>query len=72
MATHPCPKCGATMEEGFVPDCRRGSYSSPSQWVEGVPERSLLFGVKRGGKRNLTIATFRCSRCGYLESYARS
>jgi hypothetical protein len=67
-----CAKCGSTMEEGYLPDRgHRASYAHPSQWVAGAPERSIWFGVKRGGRRNRPVATFRCTRCGYLESYAR-
>ena len=49
------------------------SYGSrkPSKWVEGTPEY-WFFNLKVRGKRQLEIATYRCSRCGYLESYAEA
>ena len=42
------------------------------QWVEGEPETSLWMGggLKLRGKDKLDITTYRCRRCGYLESYA--
>jgi hypothetical protein len=64
-----CMKCGATMEEGFVLDYTHGARLQ-SKWVEGTPERSIWTGIKVKGKDQLPIVTFRCARCGYLESYA--
>ena len=64
-----CMKCSSRMERGFVLDQAR-NHDVASQWVEGAPERALLSGVKTRGKARLVIETFRCARCGYLESYA--
>ena len=65
-----CAKCGGTMEDGFVLDNTYGARLQ-SGWVEGEPERSFWTGVKVKGKELLPIITWRCPRCGYLESYAR-
>jgi len=59
------------MEEGFVLDNTYGTRLQ-SEWVEGAPERSRWAGIKLRGKEQLAIVTFRCARCGYLESYAPS
>ena len=64
-----CPKCGPAMEEGFVLDERHHGVSQ-SAWVEGEPVPSFWRGLKLSGQRRLKVATFRCSKCGYLESYA--
>jgi hypothetical protein len=40
-----------------------------SEWVQGAPEQSR-WGVKLKGKLKLPIATYRCTKCGYLDSYA--
>jgi hypothetical protein len=58
------------MEPGFVID--RGSIEShQSTWAEGTPEPSVWTGGVKTGKRfQASITTFRCSTCGYLESYA--
>jgi hypothetical protein len=58
------------MEEGFVRDIGQGNMTHPSTWVEGVPERSFWTVTKTSGKEQRQIRTFRCMRCGYLESYA--
>ena len=46
------------------------SYGHPGQWVSGEPERSIWFGVKKGGRKRLDIASYRCPRCGRLELIA--
>ncbi len=69
-----CPKCAAEMEPGFVIDKGMpgsGSSSIP-EWADGVPERSIWTAVKLRGHERHPVSTFRCSRCGYLESYATS
>lgn len=65
-----CVKCGGSMEEGFVID--HGDYGSQSvaKWQGGAPRKSFWTGIKEGDPQ-VDIATFRCTRCGYLESYAR-
>ena len=64
-----CPKCQGAMTEGFVIDnTERGR--KVSSWVEGVPVDSFWMGLKLGGKKPIHISSWRCSRCGYLESYA--
>ncbi|MEO6725167.1 MAG: PF20097 family protein [Blastocatellia bacterium] len=65
-----CPKCKSAMEEGFILD--RGDHNIPnvSYWIEGEPEKSFWTGLKTKDRENLAVKTFRCDRCGYLESYA--
>ena len=57
------------MEPGYLLDETYGRVR-PSQWIEGAPEFSIWTGLKLRGKRKIEVATYRCSRCGYLESYA--
>ena len=64
-----CPRCSGQMETGFIVDEGYGSRTA-AQWVEGEPEKSIWVGIKLRGKRKLSIATYRCRRCAYLESYA--
>lgn len=65
-----CPKCESEMEEGFTADVTYGGVVT-SKWVEGEPEKSFWTGTKTKGKKLVEISTFRCTRCGYLESYAK-
>ena len=64
-----CPKCQGTMTQGWTLDHTQGGRKVGS-WVEGVPERSVWVGVKLGAKKPIDIQTWRCNRCGFLESYA--
>jgi hypothetical protein len=64
-----CPKCAGTMERGFLLDQGHGTYTLP-HWVEGEPVKSIWTGLKLRGKARLRVATWRCRRCGYIESYA--
>jgi hypothetical protein len=72
-----CPKCKARMEEGFALD--RGHYNVPSvaSWVDGAwvppPKKWLNFGdpFRFRDKRQWPITGYRCTSCGFLESYAK-
>ena len=57
------------MSEGYVVDVGYGSTSVP-KLVEGSPVKSIWTGLKLRGKEQLSVTSFRCRRCGYLESYA--
>jgi hypothetical protein len=58
------------MEEGYVLD-RSYAQELVASWIAGKPEKSRWTGLKTRGKPHLEIQTFRCSKCGYLESYAK-
>jgi hypothetical protein len=57
------------MEPGYVIDTGYGSLGVP-KWISGEPVRSIWTGLKVRGKEQLPVKTYRCRRCGYLESYA--
>ena len=60
------------MEPGLLLD--KGHYNSlnTAEWLEGEREESIWTGLKTKGKERLSVRTFRCPKCGYLESYAPS
>jgi hypothetical protein len=64
-----CLRCQGPMEPGFIMD-HDYSLGAPQQWVEGPPVKSFWTGVKTSGRDVLPVATWRCAKCGYLESYA--
>ncbi|MEI2721548.1 MAG: PF20097 family protein [Gemmatimonadales bacterium] len=72
MSTRPtsCPKCNGPMEEGFVLDKAHYGMPTPPEWLEGKPEVSFWSGLKTKGHDRHKVMTYRCERCGYLESYA--
>ena len=57
------------MERGFIIDEGYGKRTVP-RWVLGEAEVSAWTGLKIRGKDKLDVTTYRCRRCGYLESYA--
>ena len=57
------------MAQGYTVDVGYGATAVP-KWVEGEPERSIWTGLKLRRKEQLAVTTYRCQRCGYLESYA--
>ncbi len=73
--THMCPKCQGPMEEGFIPDASARGWEL-TRWVQGKPDVSPWFGGLRGawelGAESTPVVTWRCTQCGYLESYAQS
>lgn len=58
------------MQRGFVLDGRDNNRRAVSEWVEGAPEKSFWTGLRIGQRRVLPVTTYRCDRCGLLESYA--
>jgi hypothetical protein len=60
------------MTEGFILDSTDHARLQ-SEWIEGPPDKSRWMGtMKVKGRARLPVATFRCSKCGYLESFAPS
>jgi hypothetical protein len=57
------------MQEGFIPGQEGGAPDVP-RWIAGKPQVGFMGGVKIGGKVRHEVRTFRCTKCGYLESYA--
>jgi hypothetical protein len=58
------------MEKGYIADLTYGA-ALQSAWTPGEPmPRRFLGGIKWNKASNTPIVTCRCSRCGYLESYA--
>ncbi|MCX6902719.1 MAG: hypothetical protein NTW03_04435 [Verrucomicrobia bacterium] len=68
--TPKCTKCQSSMEEGFTLDLGDSNTAQAAAWVSGPPEPSFWMGLKIKGKHRRQIRTFRCIRCGFLESYA--
>ncbi len=79
-----CLRCQNTMERGYILDHGMGYFQST--WVQGKPELELLASSTSSqhtnqlkniagltGKYKVSISkvdTYRCTKCGYLESYA--
>ena len=69
MSEPNCPKCGQKMEEGFILDDTHGGLLQEA-WAEGKPRRSFWLGIRVKREERHPVTTYRCSKCGFLESYA--
>ena len=65
-----CPRCSGTMSIGVVPDYGDGNYGFQPRWVEGEFEKNWYGSIQTKNRRVLLVETYRCERCGFLESYA--
>ena len=65
-----CSKCNGNMEQGFILDNTYGARVV-SHWAAGAPQKSFWVGTKLPDVELIPIGAFRCSSCGYLESFAR-
>ena len=66
-----CPKCQGAMSEGVIAE-RGDSGWTITSFLPGAPQVSRWFGLKVRKKDLVPISSWRCGRCGYLESYALS
>lgn len=60
-----CPKCNNEMEEGLIVD-KTTDLSIPGKqnWGKGI---KFVWGIEN----RKDVITYRCKKCGYLESYAK-
>lgn len=71
MDTAPsCLRCSTPMLLGFLRDTMQGPGSLYPEWVSGTPKKSFWKGVDISGEERRQVVTFRCPKCGCLESYA--
>ena len=66
-----CPKCNSVMVQGFIFDRADGGQCRVINWVEGAPDKAFWTVTKIPEEKCVPVGTFRCSVCGFLESYAR-
>ncbi len=64
-----CGKCGGQMTAGVVVDHGYGR-NYPERWQPGEPTMSFWTGLHEDKKAQMDVETWRCDRCGFLESYA--
>lgn len=64
-----CGKCGGTMAIGVIVDHSHGT-NYPETWQKGAASVSKWWGLRLDKKAQLAVETWRCNRCGFLESYA--
>ena len=70
-----CSKCKCAMEEGYMVEWH-GKFALSEKWYPGIPVESQFVGLKTGMfdldlKQARPTTTYRCTSCGYLESYCK-
>jgi predicted nucleic-acid-binding Zn-ribbon protein len=66
-----CIRCHAQMEVGYMLDATHSGYQQQN-WSSGEPKPSFWMGLKLAKDQVRPVTTFKCPRCGYLESYANT
>jgi hypothetical protein len=61
-----CSRCQSQMEEGYP-------AWGPGSWVSGPPSSNWKDFRKTflAAKNSIPITTYRCTKCGHLESFAQ-
>ncbi len=72
MRSHTCPKCAGAMAQGYLVDRDSSGGHQVGNWIEGAPDKRKWLGLIIGKAAKLEVQTWRCGRCGFLESYARA
>ncbi|MCY2960564.1 MAG: hypothetical protein NTY35_10405 [Planctomycetota bacterium] len=70
-----CRNCRSAMDEGWIADQgRHHSTVFEPKWIEGEPHHQRWMGIDWGittkDAKQHAVTTWRCPRCGLLESYA--
>lgn len=71
MANEPteCFRCRGRLEVGFLVDFTSGGQQV-QRWLAGEPRVSRWIGLKVDSKDLVEVRTYRCQKCGLLESHA--
>ena len=70
MKSSRCAKCGGEIVDGYLVDRGDSHQEALPSWIEGEPQKGWLGGLKTRHKKRLEVTTWRCRKCGFLESYA--
>ena len=69
MTPPKCLPCDTELEEGFIPDFRHVLLCVQPRWVPSLPVKHWFYELKLP-ERQILVRTFRCPKCGRLESFA--
>jgi hypothetical protein len=65
-----CVRCQGRMEIGVVVDRAHSGMPTRETWVQGIPKWSRWMGLTIKGLPKFPVVSYRCEKCGYLDSYA--
>lgn len=68
-----CLRCDGALEKGFILDKGHSNITSQASWASGAPSKTFwrLTAVQKGA-RMIPIVSYRCKKCGRLESFAEA
>lgn len=64
-----CSNCKGEMQAGIVVDLNYAGVL-PSMWVESQPIIGVGSGAAIDSRRKVKTISYRCSKCGHVDSYA--
>lgn len=67
-----CSKCKGKMKKGLVIDRSHLGSNSKPVWAKGLKRSISSLGALATVGKPENVVTFRCEKCGYLESYIES
>jgi len=66
-----CRDCRVAMDAGLMLDRTHGGSEQP-MWIKGTADKGIFGLIKVRDRERLPVVTFRCPKCGRLESFART
>ena len=66
-----CRDCRVAMDAGLMLDRTHGGSEQP-MWINGTADKGIFGMIKEGDRERLPVVTFRCPKCGRLESFAQT
>ena len=66
-----CRDCRVAMDAGLMLDRTHGGSEQP-MWIKGTADKGIFGLIKERDRERLPVVTFRCPKCGRLESFAQT
>lgn len=66
-----CRDCRVAMDAGLMLDRTHGGSEEP-MWIKGTADKGIFGMIKERDRERLPVVTFRCPKCGRLESFAQT
>ena len=66
-----CRDCRVAMDAGLMLDRTHGGSEQP-MWIMGTADKGIFGLIKERDRERLPVVTFRCPKCGRLESFAQT
>ena len=66
-----CRDCRVAMDAGLMLDRTHGGSEEPT-WIKGTADRGIFDLIMERDRERLPVVTFRCPKCGRLESFTQT